>query len=128
VVPLAPRERHGREPRTHQPREPAVLGIRRRDGRTVQVRPFRFVFGFTLYFPIILFIYHYFYRYRATDWAKTPLGSLSKWPSSLKLALGICLFSRFNMVSTYQLFLMKWGSQHSSTNSLTLFFASSSFF
>lgn len=43
--------------------------------------------------------------FRATDWAKTPLGSLSKWPSSLKLALGICLFSRFNM-------LLWWGEDH----------------
>jgi PAS domain S-box-containing protein len=32
-----------------------------------------------------------------TDWAKTPLGPREHWPQSLKLAVGICLNSRFPM-------------------------------
>jgi len=32
---------------------------------------------------------------RATDWSKTPLGPLEGWPQSLRIAVGICLNSRF---------------------------------
>jgi PAS domain S-box-containing protein len=32
-----------------------------------------------------------------TDWAKTPLGPRERWPRSLKIAVGICLNSRFPM-------------------------------
>ena len=36
-------------------------------------------------------------RIRATDWSHTPLGPVDAWPQSLRLALGICLNSRFPM-------------------------------
>jgi hypothetical protein len=36
--------------------------------------------------------------HRNKDWAATPFGPLSTWPSELKMALGFCLFSRFPMV------------------------------
>ena len=34
---------------------------------------------------------------RAYDWNSTPLGSLSSWPQSLRITLGLCLNSRFPM-------------------------------
>jgi len=34
---------------------------------------------------------------RSFDWASTPLGPMSAWPQSLRLAVGICLNSRFPM-------------------------------
>ena len=36
-------------------------------------------------------------RVRAMDWAATPLGPADTWPRSLRVALGICLNSRFPM-------------------------------
>ncbi len=36
-------------------------------------------------------------RARAFDWAATPLGPLEGWPASLRMAVGICLHSRFQM-------------------------------
>ena len=36
-------------------------------------------------------------RFRALDWASTPLGPPATWPQSLRLAVGICLNSRFPM-------------------------------
>jgi PAS domain S-box-containing protein len=36
-------------------------------------------------------------RVRAFDWSATPLGPLASWPQSLRLAVGICLNSRFPM-------------------------------
>ena len=36
-------------------------------------------------------------RVREFDWSATPLGPMEGWPQSLKLALGICLSSRFPM-------------------------------
>jgi hypothetical protein len=36
-------------------------------------------------------------RVRATDWSRTPLGSPEAWPQALRLAVGICLNSRFPM-------------------------------
>ena len=36
-------------------------------------------------------------RVRTTDWSRTPLGPMERWPASLRLALGICLNSRFPM-------------------------------
>ena len=44
-------------------------------------------------------------RVRAFDWASTPLGPMEGWPQSLRLALGICLNSRFPM-------FVWWGPQH----------------
>jgi len=41
---------------------------------------------------------------RATDWSKTPLGPLEGWPQSLRIAVGICLNSRFPM-------FVWWGSE-----------------
>ncbi len=41
-------------------------------------------------------------RMRAFDWSATPLGPVSKWPQSLRTAVGICLSSRYPMV-------MWWG-------------------
>lgn len=41
---------------------------------------------------------------RALDWAKTPLGAISKWPQSLKTSVSTCLNSRFPM-------LIWWGPQ-----------------
>jgi PAS domain S-box-containing protein len=35
--------------------------------------------------------------FRATDWSKTPLGPVEGWPRSLRIAVGICLGSRFPM-------------------------------
>jgi PAS domain S-box-containing protein len=43
-------------------------------------------------------------RVRALDWAATPLGSIERWPQSLRLAVGICLNSRFPM-------FVWWGPQ-----------------
>jgi PAS domain S-box-containing protein len=40
----------------------------------------------------------------ATDWSQTPLGAMDEWPQSLKLAVGICLNSRFPM-------FVWWGPQ-----------------
>jgi PAS domain-containing protein len=34
---------------------------------------------------------------RSTDWSLTPLGPLERWPQSLRIAVGICLNSRFPM-------------------------------
>ncbi|HKW25827.1 MAG TPA: PAS domain S-box protein [Terriglobales bacterium] len=42
---------------------------------------------------------------RSLDWSKTPLGSLSDWPQSLKTSLSICLASRFPIV-------MYWGPEY----------------
>lgn len=33
----------------------------------------------------------------ATDWAATPLGPMDRWPQALRIAVGICLNSRFPM-------------------------------
>jgi signal transduction histidine kinase/ActR/RegA family two-component response regulator len=33
----------------------------------------------------------------ATDWAATPLGPMDQWPQALRIAVGICLNSRFPM-------------------------------
>ena len=41
---------------------------------------------------------------RELDWAKTPLGPISKWPQSLKTSVSTCLNSRFPM-------LIWWGPQ-----------------
>lgn len=35
--------------------------------------------------------------FRATDWAATALGPIDQWPQSLRIAVGICLNSRFPM-------------------------------
>jgi signal transduction histidine kinase/ActR/RegA family two-component response regulator len=43
-------------------------------------------------------------RLLATDWAKTPLGPMDRWPPSLRLAVDICLSSRFPM-------FVWWGSE-----------------
>jgi PAS domain S-box-containing protein len=37
-------------------------------------------------------------RMSAFNWAATPLGPVSKWPQSLRTAVGICLSSRYPMV------------------------------
>ena len=34
---------------------------------------------------------------RSTDWSRTPLGPIERWPKSLCIAVGICLNSRFPM-------------------------------
>jgi hypothetical protein len=34
---------------------------------------------------------------RAFDWANTPLGPIEQWPQNLRVAVGICLNSRFPM-------------------------------
>ena len=36
-------------------------------------------------------------RVRSFDWASTPLGPMEAWPQALKVAVGICLNSRFPM-------------------------------
>jgi PAS domain S-box-containing protein len=41
---------------------------------------------------------------RSTDWSKTPLGPVERWPQSLRIAAGICLNSRFPM-------FIWWGPQ-----------------
>ena len=41
---------------------------------------------------------------QATDWSRTPLGPLAEWPSTLRLAVGICQSSRFPM-------FVWWGEQ-----------------
>ena len=41
---------------------------------------------------------------RAYDWASTPLGPIEQWPQSLRVAVGICLNSRFPM-------FVWWGPQ-----------------
>src|SRR5687768_14279024 len=43
-------------------------------------------------------------RVRAFDWAATPLGPLESWPQALRIAVGICLSSRFPM-------FVWWGPQ-----------------
>ena len=43
-------------------------------------------------------------RMSAFNWAATPLGPVSKWPQSLRTAVGICLSSRHPIV-------IWWGSQ-----------------
>jgi hypothetical protein len=40
----------------------------------------------------------------AHDWARTPLGPIENWPQSLRVAVGICLNSRFPM-------FVCWGPQ-----------------
>jgi hypothetical protein len=35
---------------------------------------------------------------REKDWASTPLGPIAQWPNTLKIALAICLFTRFPFV------------------------------
>lgn len=35
---------------------------------------------------------------RDKDWSSTPWGPLSEWPQALKIALAVCLFSRFPLV------------------------------
>ena len=35
---------------------------------------------------------------RAYDWTRSPLGPLAHWPDALKMAVSICLNSRFPMV------------------------------
>jgi len=39
------------------------------------------------------------------DWASTPLGPMETWPQSLRIAVGICLNSRFPM-------FVWWGPDH----------------
>ena len=41
---------------------------------------------------------------RAMRWADSPLGPVSRWPQSLRTAVGICLTSRFPM-------LLLWGPE-----------------
>ena len=36
-------------------------------------------------------------RFHAMDWSHTPLGAIGDWPQSLRVAVGICLNSRFPM-------------------------------
>ena len=36
-------------------------------------------------------------RVRAFDWAGTPLGPIDAWPQSLRIAVDICMHSRFPM-------------------------------
>src|SRR4051812_48527756 len=36
-------------------------------------------------------------RVRAFDWSQTPLGPMSQWPEALRVAVDICLSSRFPM-------------------------------
>jgi PAS domain S-box-containing protein len=36
-------------------------------------------------------------RVRAADWSRTPLGPTERWPDALRVAVGICLNSRFPM-------------------------------
>src|SRR5581483_6470588 len=43
-------------------------------------------------------------RMRALDWAKTPLGSIDRWPQSLRSAISTCIGSRFPIV-------LYWGPQ-----------------
>jgi PAS domain S-box-containing protein len=43
-------------------------------------------------------------RFRAMDWSTTPLGPVERWPQSLRIAVGICLNSRFPM-------FVWWGPQ-----------------
>ena len=42
-------------------------------------------------------------RFRLTDWSATPLGPVEQWPQSLRIAVSICLNSRFPM-------FVWWGS------------------
>jgi signal transduction histidine kinase/ActR/RegA family two-component response regulator len=44
-------------------------------------------------------------RVRAFDWASTPLGPIIDWPRALRIAVGICLSSRFPM-------FVWWGSKY----------------
>jgi PAS domain S-box-containing protein len=43
-------------------------------------------------------------RVRAFDWGRTPLGPMERWPQALRVAVGICLNSRFPM-------FVWWGPQ-----------------
>ena len=43
-------------------------------------------------------------RVRAFDWAATPLGPMESWPQALRIAVGVCLSSRFPM-------FVWWGPQ-----------------
>ena len=43
-------------------------------------------------------------RFRDTDWSATPLGPVERWPQSLRIAVSICLNSRFPM-------FVWWGEQ-----------------
>ena len=36
-------------------------------------------------------------RIRANDWSRTPLGPIERWPQSLRVAVSVCLNSRFPM-------------------------------
>lgn len=36
-------------------------------------------------------------RVRVMNWSTTPLGPVETWPQSLRVAVGICLHSRFPM-------------------------------
>ncbi len=36
-------------------------------------------------------------RLAATDWSRTELGPMKHWPQSLRVAVGICMNSRFPM-------------------------------
>ena len=44
-------------------------------------------------------------RVAAFDWSRTPLGPMDGWPQSLRVAVGICMNSRFPM-------FVWWGPQH----------------
>ena len=44
-------------------------------------------------------------RIAAFDWSRTPLGPMDAWPQSLRVAVGICMNSRFPM-------FVWWGPQH----------------
>ena len=44
-------------------------------------------------------------RMRALDWSQTALGPIESWPQALKIALGICLNSRFAIA-------LWWGPDH----------------
>jgi signal transduction histidine kinase len=41
-------------------------------------------------------------RMRAFDWSRTPVGPIDGWPQTLRIALGICLSSRFPMIKRIQ--------------------------
>jgi hypothetical protein len=45
---------------------------------------------------------------REKDWASTPLGPIAQWPNTLKIALAICLFTRFPFVRFAHLFASHW--------------------
>src|SRR6476661_679519 len=41
---------------------------------------------------------------RSIDWSQTPLGSIERWPQSLRTSVSVCLHSRFPI-------LLWWGSE-----------------